>query len=263
MNRQRFTLFLSRFAVLAGFILLWELIAGGFGLGIQVFEPLILPAPTAIVSEMVEYYNSGLFFRDISATLWAAALGLVLGVVLGAVVGVMFGYWRRMALLLEPAFLAINSLPRITVAPLLILWFGLGLRSQVALAFFTVFFVIFWNTYLGIRSVDPEILRVVRVMGGSKSDVGRMVIVPSVSSWVFAGLRTAVSFALSGAVVAEFVGSTRGLGYRMTIAAGLLNTPRVYAIMVILGLVAVILVRGAERIEKRALRWRPDVGRLA
>jgi len=99
---------------------------------------------------------------------------------------------------------------------------------------------------------------VVKVMGGSRLEVGRMVVLPTVVSWIFAALRTAVSFALSGAVVAEFVGSTRGLGYRMTFAAGLLNTPRVFAIMTILGVVSVVLVRGAERIERRALRWRPD-----
>ncbi|MPZ89465.1 MAG: ABC transporter permease subunit [Nitriliruptorales bacterium] len=262
MNTSRAGLFASRLALLVAFLALWEVVTGGLGLGIVLFEPLILPSPSTIVVEMWGYAESGLLPRDVQATLWAAFLGLVFGVLGGALVGVFFAYWRIGALLLEPAMVAINSLPRITVAPLLILWFGLGITSQVALSLFTVFFVIFWNTYLGIRTVEPDLLRVMKVMGGSRLDVGRMVVLPTVVSWIFAALRTSVSFALSGAVVAEFVGSTRGLGYRMTIAAGLLNTPRVFAIMVILGVVAVLLVRGAEKVERRALRWRPDVGRL-
>lgn len=252
----------ARFGLLIAFLLLWQLVTGGFGFGILVFEPLILPSPSAIWEAIVEYWRSGLMFTDVRATLWAAFLGLTLGVVGGALSGVLLGYWQLGAKLLEPAMVAINSLPRITVAPLLILWFGLGLTSQVVLSLFTVFFVIFWNTYLGIRTVDPELVRVVKVMGGSRLHVGRMVVMPTVVSWIFAALRTSVSFALSGAVVAEFVGSTRGLGYRMTIAAGLLNTPQVFAIMAILGVVSVVLVRGAERVERRALQWRPE-GQLA
>jgi NitT/TauT family transport system permease protein len=258
MTRTKTRLMASRFGLLITFILLWELVTGGFGLGIRLFEPLILPSPSSIWESILDYADTGLMFTDIRATLWAAFLGLVLGVIGGALAGVLLGYWRTGALLLEPAMVAINSLPRITVAPLLILWFGLGLTSQVVLSLFTVFFVIFWNTYLGIKTVDTELVRVVKVMGGSRLDVGRMVVLPTVVSWIFAALRTSVSFALSGAVVAEFVGSTRGLGYRMTLAAGLLNTPRVFAIMVILGAVSVVLVRGAEKVERRALKWRPE-----
>lgn len=262
MRRNDARLVAARFGLLAAFLLVWELVTGGFGLDVLLFEPLILPSPSAIWESIVQYWQSGLMVRDVRATLWAAFLGLALGVIGGAAAGVLLGYWRLGAQLLEPAMVAINSLPRITVAPLLILWFGLGLTSQVVLSLFTVFFVIFWNTYLGIRTVDAELVRVVKVMGGSRLHVGRMVVMPTVVSWVFAALRTSVSFALSGAVVAEFVGSTRGLGYRMTIAAGLLNTPQVFAIMAILGVVSVVLVRGAERIERRALRWRPE-GQLA
>jgi NitT/TauT family transport system permease protein len=258
MTQSKTKLALARFALLAAVLALWELVTGGFGIGWLVFEPLILPSPSTIWGSIVSYASSGLLLLDVRATLWAAFLGLVLGVLGGAAAGVLLGYWRLGAQLLEPAMVAINSLPRITVAPLLILWFGLGLTSQVVLSLFTVFFVIFWNTYLGIKTVDTELVRVVKVMGGSRIDVGRMVVLPTVVSWIFAALRTSVSFALSGAVVAEFVGSTRGLGYRMTLAAGLLNTPQVFAIMAILGLVSVVLVRGAERVERRALKWRPN-----
>ena len=121
-----------------------------------------------------------------------------------------------------------------------------------------MFFVVFFNTYLGIRSVDPELVKAVQVMGGTRGDLARFVVLPSVFSWIFAALRTSVSFALTGAVVGEFVGASSGLGYRLSIAAGLLDTKRVYLILLILMVFAVTLVEIAKRLEGRLLRWRPQ-----
>ncbi len=167
-----------------------------------------------------------------------------------------------LAAVFEPIMVALNSLPRITVAPILILWFGLGMTSKVALSLFTVFFVIFFNTFLGVRTVDPELFKAVRVVGGRLRHVARMVVIPTVASWIFAALRTSVSFALSGAVVGEFVGATSGLGYRMLLAAGLLHTERVFTIMVFLMLVAVTLVETSRRVEAYLLRWRPPLAQM-
>ena len=108
----------ARFGLLAAFLFLWELVTGGFGLDIVLFEPLILPSPSSIWQAIVEYWQSGLLLTDMRATLWAAFLGLLLGVIGGALAGVLLGYWRLGAALLEPAMVAVNSLPRITVAPL-------------------------------------------------------------------------------------------------------------------------------------------------
>jgi NitT/TauT family transport system permease protein len=171
--------------------------------------------------------------------------------------GLLLGYLHTVAETVEPVLIAFNSLPRIALAPVLIIAFGLGIASKIFLAFITVFFVIFFNTYLGIRSVDPELVKAVKVMGGGRWDLARFVVLPSVFSWIFAALRTSVSFALSGAVVGEFVGSTSGLGYRMVISAGLLDTNRTYAILLLLMAIAVTLVEVAKRVEDRLLRWRP------
>jgi len=111
---------------------------------------------------------------------------------------------------------------------------------------------------IGIRSVDPELVKAVQVMGGSRAHLARFVVLPSVFSWIFAALRTSVSFALTGAVVGEFVGASAGLGYRLNIAAGLLDTKRVYLILLILMVFAVTLVEIAKRVEARLLRWRPS-----
>ncbi len=127
------------------------------------------------------------------------------------------------------------------------------------LSFFTVVFVIFMNTYLGVRSVDPDLIRAIQVMGGNGAHIARMVILPWVASWVFAALRTSISLALAATVTGEFVGSTQGLGYRMVLATGVLDTPRVFAILVLLMLVGYVLVEAARRVEAYLLRWRPEV----
>lgn len=253
---------LLRTAMLAALGLIWEALTGGLGLGWKVFETSILARPSLIASDLLAYGRSGLLLRDVQATLSAAFLGLLLGAIGGIAVGLVFGYLRTLAAVFEPVMVALNSLPRITVAPILILWFGLGLTSKVALSLFTVFFVMFFNTFLGVRAVDPELVKAVRVMGGGPSDVARMVVIPSVASWIFAALRTCVSFALTGAVVGEFVGSTHGMGYRMLLAAGLLNTERVFAIMILLMAVGVSLVELSRRVEQYLLRWRPPMAQM-
>lgn len=251
-----------RIILLTGLVLVWEATTGGLGLGWKIFETSILARPSLIARDSFDYASSGLLVRDLRVTLSEAFLGLLFGLVGGIVIGLLFGYWRGVAAVLEPIMVALNSLPRITVAPILILWFGLGMTSKVLLSLFTVFFVIFFNTFLGVRNVDPDLVKVIRVMGGGPPEVARMVVIPSVSSWVFAALRTSVSFALSGAVVGEFVGSTSGLGYRMLLAAGLLHTERVFAIMVVLMVVGASLVGISRRVEEHLLRWRPPLTQM-
>lgn len=251
-----------RLALLAAVGLLWEAATGGLGLGWKAVEPGILARPSLVLADIGDYAASGLLVRDLRATLTEAFLGLAFGAAGGIGVGLLFGYWRTVAAVCEPVMVALNSLPRITVAPLLILWFGLGMASKVLLSFFTVFFVMFFNTFLGVRTVDPDLVRVVRVMGGGARQVARMVVIPTVCSWIFAALRTSVSFALTGAVVGEFVGSTSGLGYRMLLAAGLLHTERVFAIMLLLMGVGVSLVELSRRVEQHLLRWRPAVSQI-
>jgi NitT/TauT family transport system permease protein len=253
---SRLRVALQRVAFVGALLLLWEAATGGFGLP-PVLEPIIVARPSRAIAEIGAYAATGLLAKDLAATLQAASIGLALGIVGGVAFGLLLGYARPIAETVEPVLVAFNSLPRIALAPLLIIAFGLDIRSKIFLAFITVFFVIFFNTYLGLRSVDPELIKAVRVMGGTRRDLARFVILPSVFSWIFAALRTSVSFALSGAVVGEFVGSTAGLGYRMVISAGLLDTNRTYAILLLLMAIAVTLVEIAKRVEDRLLRWRP------
>jgi NitT/TauT family transport system permease protein len=257
-SRATVALALRRLALVLAIFGLWELVTGGFGLGLVAVSPAILARPSSSIAEIVPYAQSGLLWRDLSTTMTEAMVGLVFGMIGGAALGLLLGYWRAASDLLEPILVSLNSLPRIAVAPILLPWLGLGIASKIALSLFTVFFVVFFNTYLGMRSVDPELVKAVQVMGGTRAHLARFVVLPSVFSWIFAALRTSVSFALTGAVVGEFVGSSVGLGYRLNLAAGLLDTKRVYLILLILMVFAVALVEIAKRVEGRLLRWRPS-----
>lgn len=249
-----------RIALVGLIVLVWAATTGDLGESLRIFERAILPTPSATAADLVAYARSGLLWSDMSLTLGAAFLGLTFGMLGGVAVGLALGYWRAAAETLEPVLVGLNSLPRVALAPILVIWFGLGLSSKVVLSLFTVFFVVFFNTFLGVRSVDPELVKAVRVMGATRAQIARLVVIPSVFAWIFAALRTSVSFALIGVVVAEFVGSSAGLGYRMHIAAGLLNTERVFAILLILMVVSVTLVEIARRVERHLLRWRPSAG---
>lgn len=256
--RGRVPLALRRALLVAALLAAWEATTGGFGGRIQVWNPIILARPSAALADLVDYARSGLLTTDLATTLLAASAGLFLGMTGGVLLGLVLGYARGAADTVEPVLVAFNSLPRIALAPILILWFGIGISSKIFLSLFTVFFIVFFNTYLGLRSVDPELVKAVRVMGGGRWHLARFVVLPSVFSWIFAALRTSVSFALTGAIVGEFVGATGGLGYRMVIAAGLLDTPRVYGILLLLMVIAVTLIEVAKRVEARLLRWRPS-----
>lgn len=261
MKKQRH-IALMRLTFIVCLLFIWEATTGGFGSRWQIFEPMLLAPPSEILRALVDYAQSGLLLTDAEQTLLEAFLGLLFGMIGGMATGILFGYWRTGAAVIEPVMVAMNSLPRITVAPILIIWFGLGMTSKVLLSLFTVFFVIFFNTYAGVKSVNPDLIKAVKVMGGERRHTAWMVVVPSVCSWVFAALRTSVSFALTGAVVGEFVGSSSGLGYRMLLATGLLDTPRVFAIMLILMAVGTFLVTISSRLERYLLQWNPGfVGR--
>jgi len=254
---RTWSLALRRAALILAIFAVWELVTGGYGLGIVLVSPAILARPSTAFAELGPYAQSGLLWRDLSTTLSEAMVGLVLGIIGGAALGLGLAYSRGLSETVEPVLVSLNSLPRIAIAPILLPLFGLGIASKIALSFVTVFFVVFFNTYLGIRSVDPELVKAVQVMGGTREHLARFVVLPSVFSWIFAALRTSVSFALTGAVVGEFVGASSGLGYRLNIAAGLLDTKRVYLILLILMVFAVTLVEIAKRVETRLLRWRP------
>jgi NitT/TauT family transport system permease protein len=148
-------------------------------------------------------------------------------------------------------------MPRVAIAPLFIIWFGFGPSSKIALAALVVYFAVFFNTFSGMRSVEPVLMNSVRIMGASKIQVLWLVSLPHTMAWVFAAMNTSISFALIGAVVGEFVGSTAGIGWIMVQATGTLDTTRLFSTMIILACVGAALFAILSKVESWVLRWRP------
>ena len=198
----------------------------------------------------------GTLWNNLSITLWATLLGFCIGCAAGFTLGLLFGRFTTLAEVFDPYITAIYSIPKIALAPLFIIWFGIGIESKVAVSAAIVFFVIFLNTYSGVREVNPLYVHTTRIMGGSEAAVLRHVIVPSAAAWVITGLKVSVPYALVGTVIGEFMSSNRGIGYLISQATGLFNTTSVYAGIIVLAVVGALINTGLKHIEAYVLRWR-------
>jgi NitT/TauT family transport system permease protein len=248
-----------RLLVLIGGLLLWQLVAGDLIPGVRFVDPFFISSPGRIALDLKKGLSDGLLIRDVGITLLEAFAGLAIGMVSGVAVGLAFGMWKPLEQVGEPFMAALNALPRPAIAPLAVLWLGIGLASKILLAWSLVFFLVFYNTYLGVKTIDQDIINAIRVMRAGPAQMIRIVIFPSVFSWIFAAFRLSVSYALIGAIIGEFVGSSAGLGYQLISAEGLLQTDRVYSALVLVGIIAVLLTSLAKALENRVLKWRPPV----
>jgi len=213
--------------------------------------------PSDISLRIVEWFRSGEVYRH----LWITLAETVLAFVSGTAAGVVFGLWLALsplaAAVLDPFLKALNSIPRVILAPIFTLWFGLGMASKVALGFTLVFFIAFFNTYQGIREVNPLLLANARMLGADRAQLLRHVYLPSAASWILSSLRTSVGFAVIGAVVGEYLGASAGLGYVISQAEGVFDTTSVFAGIVVLAVFVVLLDVVVSRVEERLLVWRP------
>lgn len=196
--------------------------------------------------------------------LWITLSETVLAFVIGTVGGLAFGLWlglsRGASALLEPYVTAANSMPRVILAPIFAMWFGLGIWSKVALAVTLVFFIVFFNVYRGVREVSPTLLDNARMLGATRRQLLRSVYIPSATSWVFSSLHTSVGLAFVGAVVGEYLGSAAGVGYLILQAEGTLDVNTVFAGIVVLTIFALLLDGAVSLFERRLLVWQPGPG---
>jgi NitT/TauT family transport system permease protein len=176
--------------------------------------------------------------------------------VVGAVLGIWLGISPFASRLLNPYLNALNALPKVALAPLFVLWFGLGIESKVALAAVLVLFMVFLNTFAGVRQVDQDLIDGARLMRATRMQVIIKVIVPSALSWLFAGLRVSVPYALIGAVLGEMIASNRGLGYLVQFSGAQFDTAGVFAVLIVIALLAMALNFVVDIVERRLERWR-------
>jgi NitT/TauT family transport system permease protein len=201
---------------------------------------------------------------DIYQHLWVTLLETVLAFVIGTVAGLAVGMWLALspvaAAILDPYIKALNSMPRVILAPIFAVWFGLGIASKVALGFTLVFFIVFFNVYQGVKEVSPTILANARMLGANQRQLLRHVYLPSAMSWVFSSLHTSVGLAFVGAVVGEYLGSSRGVGYLILQAEGTFDINTVMAGILVLTAFALVLDASVGWVERHLMKWQPRAG---
>lgn len=241
----------ARVLMAAAFIGLWSL-----GSRAGWLDPLFYSTPTRVLQALVEWFVSGSIWPQILATLEEALAGLFLGLFAALVVGFTLARNAVLGELFEPVLTILNAVPRIVLAPLLIMWFGIGPGSKIALSFLLVFFVVFFAVYSGVREIDEVLVRNARLLGARGFDLDREIYLPAALTWIFSSLRVAIGFAFTGAVVGEFLGATRGLGYLLSTAEGTFNTAQMLAglvvVMVLIGGIFVVV----QAIEARVMAWK-------
>ncbi|HWP25620.1 MAG TPA: ABC transporter permease [Xanthobacteraceae bacterium] len=231
-------------------LILWELV-GYAGM----LNPLYMPAPSQIGAALIELFSTGSIWPHLEATFGAALGGLALGILVGIMLGVIAALIPLIAELIEPVMTLLNAIPRVILAPLFVIWLGIGLASKVALAFILVAVLIFFTVFTGIRQVDRRLVERVITLGGNRYDLVRHVYLPSVAAWVLGSLKVAVGFAFTGAVVGEFVAASRGLGYLLSFAQSTYNAALMMALVFLIMVVVLAIFAVSGRIEKWLLRW--------
>jgi len=221
----------------------------------SMLNPLYLPSPSQIGAALVELFSDGRIWPHLEATFTAALGGLVLGIAVGAVLGVAAALVRLVAELLEPVMTLLNAVPRVILAPLFVIWLGIGLASKIALSFILVAVLIFFTVFTGIRQVDRRMVERVITLGGGRWALVRHVYLPSVTAWILSNLKIAVGFAFTGALVGEFVAATHGLGYLLSFAQSTYNAALMFALIVLILAVVLLIFGIAGRLEKYLLRW--------
>ena len=244
-------------AMFACQLLLGTLIAGlwQWGAG-RVFDVFFLSSPAAILQRLWQWVSTGSIFAHLWATLYATLAGFFIGSAIGLLMGIWLGRSKFMHRLLDPYLSALNALPKVALAPLFVLWFGIGIESKIALAAMLVLFLVFLNTYTGVQEVDQDLIDTARLMKATKRQVLTKVIIPSAASWVFASLKISVPYALIGAVLGEMIAANRGLGYLVQFSGAQFDTAGVFAALVVISLVAVFMNWIVDLFQRRAERWR-------
>lgn len=250
---NRWLVVAAQISVLVLVLALWEAAARA-----KVLDPFFYSSPSRIWTSILHWAAGGHIARDVEVTMLETMLGLLIGGAVGILLGVMLASNRWLGAVFEPALVLFNAMPRVIVIPLFILWFGFSIWSKVAGAVVLVLFVVFFATYAGIKDVDPTLVANARILGADQRGVVRHVLVPSALSWIFASLRTAVGFAMIGAVVAEYLGANAGVGYRIQYAEASLDSAGVFGGLVVLMALVYVVDLIIRAVQRRLIAWKPS-----
>jgi len=216
--------------------------------------------PLQVAGRVWDWFTSGEIYIHLDVTLLETVLAFVFGTVLGLALGMWLALAPTAAAVFDPYIKGANAMPRVILAPIFAVWFGLGIGSKVALGMTLVFFIVFFNVFQGVREVSPVVLANARMLGANRRQLVRSVYLPSAMSWVFSSLHTSVGLAFVGAVVGEYLGSARGVGYLILQAEGSFDINTVFAGIVVLTVFALLLDAVVGWAEKRLMKWQPRSG---
>lgn len=233
--------------LLVAFVI-WEI-------GVIAFKPpsIILPPPTAIFRE---FFLAPIYFmKQSGVTLYTTLIGFALSIIIGLALAVGIVHSRVLERTVYTLLVALNSVPKVALAPLFVIWMGTGIEPKIAIALMLALFSVVIDTVLGLRSVDPEMINLAKASRASTLTILRKIRLPNALPSIFAGLKVAISFALVGAIVGEFIAGAEGLGHAILIAQGQFDTPRVFVCLLLLGMMGTILFYIVEFAERVALPW--------
>jgi NitT/TauT family transport system permease protein len=241
------------YRLLFGVLLLgfWELSSGRW------IDPFWVSSPSQVFQYLWQVISDGSIFGHLAITLYETFVGFFIGALSGIALGFFLARREVLAQILDPYIVAFNGIPRIALAPLFIIWFGIGPNSKVILVVTVVFFLTFFNTYAGVKGVDIELRNILRIMGASERQILWKVTIPATVPWIATGLKISVPYALVGAVVGEFIAASKGLGYLINYNTSLFSTTGALGGILILALVVVVCNEVISRTEAYFLRWRP------
>jgi len=238
-----------RVLIVGGFFLLWEVASGRW------IEPFLISSPSKIWNAFLAALESGDLWQNTWVTFQEIGIGFPVGAISGIWLGYMFGRSKILADVFEPIIAALYGVPRTALAPLFIVWLGIGIWSKVGVVFILVFFLNFFNTYAGMKQLDQEFVDLARLMGASRWRLSFKVILPAVSPYILTGFKTSIPFSVIGAITGEFIAATEGLGFYIRAAAGVFKTADVFVGIGVLMFIVIVMNKLADLIERRVLAW--------
>ncbi len=242
-----------RLLILFLLIALWQ-----FGVNGGWINAFLMGSPAGIGKEFMRLASNGELLTHTGVTVYATVIGFITGSLLGSLAGLLLWYSPNLARILDPFFIALNGLPKIALAPIIIIWFGSGLFSKVALAFIATFIVALLSAWQGTHQLDGSQVNLMRSLGANKSQIFRKVVIPATLPWIIAAFRLNIGFALIADIGGEFISSDYGLGKMIFVAGNLFNLNAVWVGVLMLLLVAIVLYWVISQLQKWLLPWEPQ-----
>lgn len=249
-NLKKLTRNLYRFLIFLSILVFWQA-----GVSLQLINPFLIGSPINILKEWVVLIQNGQLFSNTFATVYGTLIGFIIGSILGSIVGLLLWFSKELAKIIDPFVIALNGLPKIALAPMIIIWFGSGITSKIALAIIATFVVALLSAYQGTHQIDGNLIRLMQTFGASKFQIFRKIIVPSTLPWVISAFRLNIGFALISVIGGEFISSDVGLGKMIFVAGNLFNLNIVWVGVLMIMLVAIVLYMIISYLETKLIPW--------